>query len=367
MSPPLERRPVPPQEVGLDKGRLRILLDRVRVDVEEGPLPSAQVAVARHGRVVAAETYGDASPTTRYITQSAGRPILAACMWKLLGDGYLEVDQPVASVIPEFAANGKDEVTYRHVLTHTAGFPMAPIRLSAMRDSAARREAMARWRLDYEPGTRLVYHLTSAGWVIAETVEALTGSTLRDYLRETISSPLGLDLDVAVPADEQPGTVAPMRPVGEPPPDWVPDPWGPWYFRDPEVLAAGEPSHTICATAVDTVLLFQALYHTDLFDREVVAAATGPVVTMPVASGAGASDHPVSKGLFVNVEGPPTASPSTWGHGGAPCSVVWHDPEVDLSFAFYTNGYPPTGYERSRSGRNRGTVISTLAGDVLDG
>ena len=74
----------------------------------------------------------------------------------------------------------------------------------------------------------------------------------------------------------------------------------------------------------------------------------------------------VSKGLFVNIEGPPTASSRTWGHGGAPSSLTWHDPEVDLSFAFYSNGYPATGYDRSRSGRNRSMVISTLAGDLVD-
>ena len=50
----------------------------------------------------------------------------------------------------------------------------------------------------------------------------------------------------------------------------------------------------------------------------------------------------------------------------APSSLTWHDPEVDLSVAFYTNGYPASGYDVGRSGRNRSTVIGTLAADVLD-
>ncbi|NIR36866.1 MAG: serine hydrolase, partial [Actinobacteria bacterium] len=58
---------------------------------------------------------------------------------------HLDVDQPVASVIPEFGANGKDGVTYRHVLTHTGGFPMAPVRYEAMRDRSKRLEAMSKW------------------------------------------------------------------------------------------------------------------------------------------------------------------------------------------------------------------------------
>ena len=61
-----------------------------------------------------------------------------------------------------------------------------------------------------------------------------------------------------------------------------------------------------------------------------------------------------------------TASSSTWGHSGAPSSVTWHDPEADLSFAFYNNGYPATGYDLGRSGRNRRVVVSTLGGDLID-
>lgn len=366
MVSPLSRELADPASVGVHPGRLRILLDRVREDVRHGPLPSAQIAVARNGRVVAFETYGDATPGTRYITQSAGRPLLAAVVWKLMGDGLLDVDQPVASVIPEFGANGKEAVTFRHVLTHTGGFPMAPIRYAAMTDRTLRLEAMSRWRLDYEPGTEMRYHLTSAAWVIADSVEALTGSTLRDYLRTAISDPLGLDLELGVPPERQAATVAPIVAIGDVPADWEPDPWGPWFFRDPEVLAAGEPSHTICATAIDTVLLFQSLYHTDLFDPEVVAFATSRVAEMPLGGDYGVSGVLAAKGLFVNIEGPATASSATWGHGGAPSSLTWHDPEVDLSVAFYNNGYPATGYDVGRSGRNRSLVISTLAGDVLD-
>ena len=45
-------------------------------------VPSAQVAVARHGRLVAFETYGDATNDSRYITQSVGRNVVAAAVWK---------------------------------------------------------------------------------------------------------------------------------------------------------------------------------------------------------------------------------------------------------------------------------------------
>jgi CubicO group peptidase (beta-lactamase class C family) len=365
MVQPLSRDRVDPASVGIHPGRLAVLLDRVREDVEHGPLPSAQIAVARNGQVVAFETYGSATPQTRYITQSAGRPLLAACVWKLMSDDLLDIDQTVASVIPEFAANGKEAVTYRQVLTHTGGFPMAPIRLAAMTNRARRLEAMANWQLAYPPGTSLQYHLTSAAWVIADTVEAITGMPLKAYLRSAISDPLGLDIELGVPPERQAGTIAPIVAIGDIPDDWKPDPWGPWFFQDPAALAAGEPSHTICSTALDTVLLFQAMYHTDLFDDAVIALATSKVVEMPMSGNYGGTGQMAAKGLFVNIDGPATASPSTWGHGGAPSSLTWHDPEVDLSVAFYNNGYPATGYDVGRSGRNRSLVVSTLAGDII--
>jgi hypothetical protein len=65
-----------PGRVGIHPGRLGVLIERVRQDVVNGPIPSAQIAIAKGGHVVAFEVFGDALPSTRYITQSAGRPLL---------------------------------------------------------------------------------------------------------------------------------------------------------------------------------------------------------------------------------------------------------------------------------------------------
>ena len=59
-----------------------------------------------------------------------------------------------------------------------------------MLDREERLKAFAKWRLTYEPGTELQFHLTSAAWVIAELCERLTGQPIRDYLR-TLTGPLG--------------------------------------------------------------------------------------------------------------------------------------------------------------------------------
>lgn len=362
------------EAAGVDPARLDVFLRRVRLEVETGAVPSAQVAVARGGRLVAFETYGDASPDHRYILQSVGRTIVAAAVWKLLGEGLLALDERVADVITEFATNGKEAVTVEHVLTHTAGFPFAPLGYPKMLDRSARLEAFSRWRLDWEPGSRLQFHLTGAAWVIAELVERRTGLAFADYLRTEIVEPLGLRVLLPVPADRFADVVAAPVAIDRTSDDQQVDPWGPWYLADPDVLAAGEPSHSIVASAADVALFFQALVHSDLWKDGILEEATR-IRRSEAPHGDklyGGSDAIANVALFCMVSGeiggtwtPRTGSPRTFGNGGAPCQLGFMDPETGTSFAFLTNGYPLSGYDYSRLGENRITNIGGLGNDLV--
>nr|WP_237558061.1 serine hydrolase domain-containing protein [Streptomyces sp. SID5470] len=354
-----------------------VLLRRIRLEVEHGRLPSAQVAVARGGRLVACETWGDAEPSTRYVLQSVGRSIVAGAVWKLIGEGLLDVTEHVAAIIPEFAPNGKEEVTVEQVLTHTAGFPFAPLGYPKMLDRDQRLAAFGRWRLDYPPGSRFQFHLTSAAWLVAEIVERRTGLAFADYLRERIAVPLGLSsLELGVPLDRQAGTVALMTATDRTSDDQEPDPWGPWYLSDPRVLAAGEPSHALVATAADVALYFQALEHSGLWKPEAVAEGTRIRLTdHPHGEQiyGGGSNCRTSMGLFVTVAGPDagsnlpsTGSPALFGSAGAAYQLGFMDPETGLSFACLSNGYPLAGYDHSRRGTALLTNIANLAADLTD-
>jgi len=252
------------------------------------------------------------------------------------------------------------------VLTHTGGFPMAPLGYPKMKDPEQRLQAFSRWRLTYEPGTKLEFHLTSAAWVIAEICERRTGQPLAEYLRTSIAEPLGLSIELGVPPDRQATTLAPIEPIGLAPGEEAPiDPWGPFYLKDPDVLAAGEPSHSIVASAADMALLFQALYHSGLWSAEAVTEGTREQVNMVVSGDYGTGRH-ARLGLFVMLGEVDTMSPQAFGHGGAPSQLSFCDPESGISFCFTTNGYPATGYDIGRSGRNRSKVLASLAGDVVD-
>src|SRR5262245_6704210 len=224
---------VSPQDVGVDPARLEIFLARARLEVDQGVLPSVQVAVARHGRLVAFETWGDATNDKKYIVQSVGRNFVAAVVWKLLGEKALRLDERIADVIPEFGTNGKDVVTLEHVLTHTAGFPNAPLGFPKMLEHDKRLEAFAKWRLDWEPGSRLQFHLTSAAWVIAELVERRTGLSFADYARGEIIEPLGLGFILPLPREDYDRVLAVPTETDRKSPDEEIDPWGPWYLANP--------------------------------------------------------------------------------------------------------------------------------------
>ena len=363
------------EEVGVDPARLELFLSRARLEVDQGVLPSVQIAVARHGRLVAFETYGSASNDSKYILQSVGRIVVAATVWKLVGEGLLELDEPIAEVIPEFGTNGKHTVTLKHVLTHTAGFPFAPLGYPRMLDRQTRLEAFGRWQLDWEPGSRLQFHLTSAAWVIAELVERRTGMPFDEYLRTAIVEPLGLGFILPLPADKyhSPVLAAPVA-IDRTSDDQEVDPWGPWYLANPDVLSGGEPSHSMVGSAADIVMLLQALFHSGLWDDDTVADAIR-IRQSEAPWGEriyGGSEEIVNVGLFCLVSGttgstltPRTGSAATFGHSGAPCQLGYMDPETGVSFAFLTNGYPLAGYDHSLQGINRQIVLGGLGNDLI--
>ncbi len=84
----------------IDPSALDALLARARREVDDGLLPSCQVAVARHGEVVALETFGDAGDSSRYVIFSCTKALIAGAVWLLLADGSLVLDQPVGRPDP---------------------------------------------------------------------------------------------------------------------------------------------------------------------------------------------------------------------------------------------------------------------------
>ncbi len=356
---------VEPAAVGIDPQKVGELVERAHREVDAGLLPSCQVALAKDGQLVLFETIGDAAPESRYVMFSCTKGITAGAIWLLMSDGTLDVNAKVADIVPEFGTNGKDVITVDQLLTHTSGFPRAPLNLATVTTREARLRKFAEWRLNWEPGTRFEYHPTSAHWVLGEIIERLSGQDIRSFVDERISKPLGLrSLKVGEPADRQ-GDINTLVPVGEPPtPEELEQVLGiPGIdlaslvgevtqeallgFNLPVVREQGAPGAGGIATAADLALYYQGLLHNPggLWDPVVLADGTSNVrceMRDPIRG------HPAHRSLGLTIAGdPPDAllrgyghgqSPRTFGHHGAGGQIAWADPDSGLSFGYLTNG-----------------------------
>ncbi len=291
---PFDRRPVADAgSLGIDPVALQDLFDRVQNDVDTGILPSCQLAMARNGRVAVRRAFGGPPVESRYVMFSATKAVVAGAVWILMGEGLLDVTLPVAALIPEFAPNGKDEITVAQVMLHTSGFPRAPFAALDWDDRDRRLQRFSSWRLNWEPGTRYEYHPTSAHWVLAEIIERCSGTDFREFVRGQILDRLGLAaLQIGVPAEHQ-GDINDLVLTGEPTsPDELEAAIGVralplsevtadalMTFNRPEVRAVGVPGGGGVTDAADLCLYYQALLHdpAGIWKPEVLADVTADV------------------------------------------------------------------------------------------
>jgi CubicO group peptidase (beta-lactamase class C family) len=121
----------------------------------------------------------------------------------LIDRGLIELDEPIATYWPEFAAAGKGAIPVRQIFSHStgvAGFdPPTPARV-VMGDwdaAVAQLASQAPW---WEPGTHSGYHGTSYGYLIGELVRRTTDCSYTDFVRAEITGPLDADFTIGVPA-----------------------------------------------------------------------------------------------------------------------------------------------------------------------
>ena len=122
----------------IDRTAVDALLARAHREVDDGLLPSCQLALGFEGEIVMSTTIGDATPDTRYVAYSATKAFVAGAMWAVIGDGLIDPSGRVVDLIPEFGTNGKDVVTIEQVMLHTSGFPHAPMDFTSGNTSEGR-------------------------------------------------------------------------------------------------------------------------------------------------------------------------------------------------------------------------------------
>lgn len=148
---------------------------------------------------------------TLQLVFSSTKGITAACAHLLVQRGLLDLDEPVATYWPEFAAAGKADIPVRWLLTHEAGMIDVdrPMTVEEGIDWETVTAALAASPPIWEPGTGYGYHAVTFGWLVGELVRRLSGRDFGDFVRTEIAEPLGLDLWVGLPDDQQ-HRVAPL-------------------------------------------------------------------------------------------------------------------------------------------------------------
>lgn len=122
--------------------------------------------------------------------------------------GLVDYDERVATYWPEFAENGKHDITVRQLLAHQAGLCAVDERLdpTVLADPDAVAAALARQAPAWPPGTRHGYHALSIGWYESELVRRVDPRrrTLGRFFADEIAAPLGLEFYFGLP-DSVPG------------------------------------------------------------------------------------------------------------------------------------------------------------------
>ena len=368
-----------PEAASLARDKTDALLERVQREVDTGHLPSCQVALVRNGVVGVAKTFG-APIDSRYTIFSATKPFVAMAFWTLLDEGLFRLDDPVSDHIPEFALNGKRDITIEQVMLHTSGFPHAPLGPPQWDKRESRLEAFGRWRTNWEPGTRFEYHPTSAHWVLAELIERGSGGDYRDYIARTICAPLGLTrFQLGVKPQDQ-GDIRQLVATGEVmTPDEIEAVFG---FRTlpvsevtteallqhnrADVREVGVPGGGGVSNALDVAMFYQALLeggrglisHEAMQDFSVNVRNTFPdFLGTPANRALGlviASDDG-KNGLRGMGK---TVAPGTFGHNGAGGQIAFADPTTGVSFVYLTDGLDEHVVRSAR----RTTAIASYAG-----
>ena len=135
---------------------------------------------------------------------STTKTMTALCALLLADRDELDLAEKVAHYWPEFAANGKADITVAQLLAHSAGLsgfaePVAAADLYDWDKATARLAAQAPF---WAPGTAIGYHAITQGYLVGEVVRRITGKSLGTFFRDEIAGPLGADFHIGLAASE---------------------------------------------------------------------------------------------------------------------------------------------------------------------
>jgi CubicO group peptidase (beta-lactamase class C family) len=144
---------------------------------------------------------------------STTKGITAIALHRLVDEGKVDLDAPVARYWPEFARSGKERIPVRHLLSHEAGLAALrrPVGIDDLYDWDLVCDALAEQVPWWEPGERHGYHALTYGWLVGEVIRRVRGRSVGEVVREEIARPLGVEFEIGF-GPELDARVAPLVP-----------------------------------------------------------------------------------------------------------------------------------------------------------
>ncbi len=185
----------------------------VELFVEQGPENPAggsSLAVFQDGLPVVNVWQGEANPGQAWSEDtistvfSCTKGIISILAARLVEQGHLDLEAPVALYWPEFAAAGKQDIKVRTLLQHRAGLsaPRHDISRAELLDGHSVADALAAQEPLWEPDSTYGYHALTFGHLVSKLIHCASGLTANDYLQKHVTGPLGADMWIGLPSEQ---------------------------------------------------------------------------------------------------------------------------------------------------------------------
>ena len=159
---------------------------------DEGLINNFSISVYKNNKKIS--FFEEFETKKKFFVFSAGKPIIAAVIWKLHDIGKLKFDDKISKFWPEFSKNNKDSIKIKDVLTHTSGVS----KTTDLPDSDyTELNRIYRWLENFQPeskpGVRIAYHEVTYGWILGEIIERITKKSFEEAFIELVKIPLNLE------------------------------------------------------------------------------------------------------------------------------------------------------------------------------
>ena len=336
-----------PERVGMDTTRLNLIDDIVQEGLEQDKMPGCVVMIGRREGIAFRRAYGfrqlqpekiAMTTDTVFDLASLTKPIATATsVMALIQQGKLDPDATVATYLPEFAQNGKETITIRHLLTHTGGL----IADNAMSDYAdGEDKAFARiygLKPTAAPGESFTY--SDVGFIVlGQVVKAVSGKDVHEVSQAHIFEPLKMTETGYLPNDQLKARAAVTEQRD--------GHWMQGEVHDPRAFALnGIAGHAgLFSTAHDlaryaTMMLGGGRLH----DVQILDESTYNLMTtaVEIPRGRRALGWDAKTGYSSNRSD--LMSSQAFGHGGFTGTGIWIDPVQNLYVIFLSNRVHPDG------------------------